>query len=768
MNIRIILRRLFQFRLNPIVIMVSLAIGIACINLISLFVFRELRTDDFHANSDRIYALTTNDPWQPGQKEYFCRFGSAEYIEQNLAPVEDFCRVRYSSCLQTVVNNISYEEAPKVIEATPNFFDFFSWELLTKNPATALESADNVVISKELAEKYFGSGNPVGQIIRIVSGGSKADLVVSGVFRSPQQNSQLSFDMVRKIGEADSPCYLRLSEGTTKEEVEALLAENLKAIPTMHDKEETTFYLASLRDVYFDPIQKSKTELNRDIGELWLALGIGLLILLIAVVNYLGLVSNNLQEKQKEYAIRLINGSSKFRLLADFAFENSLYLGISFLLSIGLMIWAFPFFNSLVRTNLEPAYLFHPAQIGLLIGSVVLIGLIGQLFAHFKIRSGITSAKVVAKETPAHRNTSFSLFNVLQLTATLILIVSSVVIVKQIRYISEKPIGIDREVVEIKLPPAYFSIVNTFRDELKKNALISKVSVVNTSPVLDHWMIELRYTRNGKELSYTPAGFEGDENYIETLGITILEGEDFSRIAPNDGKCLINQTLARLFPGENLIGRNLPGSDRKVIGRVEDFHYDDLKNYVGPAVIWYNREGSYLLAKPVEGQLAAAMNIIEEVWQKLIPDYPINIQSVRDRYEWLHRENKKFVQLISACSLISIFLSMIGLFAIAVDRSNQRIKEIGIRKVNGAKIKEVLVMLNRDFLTWVIIAFVVATPVAWILMNKWLENFAYKTPLSWWIFGLSGFMALAITLITVSWQSWRVASQNPVEALRYE
>ena len=768
MSLPVIFRKLLQFKLNTIIIIISLSIGIACINLISLFVFRELRTDDFHKNSERIYALSTNDQYNPGHKEYFCRAGSAEYIKQNFTQVEDFCRFRYSSCLRTLVNNFSYDDPPKMIEASANFFDFFSYELLTNNPKTALETSESVVISSELAEKYFGSASPMGQIIHIVSGGLDADLIVSGVFCKPQQNSQLDFDMVRKMGERDSPCFLRLAKGTTKEEIENQLAENILNIPTFHDKDQTTFYLSSLRNTYFDPLQRSKVELNRNINDLWIALGIGVLIMLIALFNYLGLVNNSLQEKQKEYTIRLINGSSKGGLVKDFMIENLSYLVISFLISIGLMIWAFPAFNQLIRTNLQPEFLLHPLQLLLLVGSVILVASACYFFVLIKIRKSLKAGGLIIKKQEAGKVHTFSPFNIFQLASTIILIVVSMVIIKQIRYISEKPIGIDKEVVEIKIPWAAQSVMPVFSKELQKVASITMVSAVSTSPVLDHWLAEYTYYKNGEEKAYTPAGFEGDENYIRTLGIRIVEGNDFSQDGSNRNKCLINQTLAQQFSDEYMIGKHLPGTDYIIIGIAEDFHYNDLKSFVEPAIIVYSEQGNYLLAKPAKGQLAEAKEYIVAVWHELLPDYPVNIESIHDRYEWLHRENRNFVKLISACCFISVFLSMIGLFAISVEKSRKRIKEIGIRKVNGAKVYEILALLNIDFVKWVAIAYVIACPFAWYATNNWLENFAYKTNLSWWIFALAGILALGIALITISWQSWRAATRNPVEALRYQ
>ncbi len=769
MNLKIILRRLLRFKLNPIVIILSLSIGLACINYISVFIFREFKTDRFHKDWKNIYSLTTNNPFAEGEKEYFCHIGAAEYVTQNFAEIEDYCSYRYSPCIKTKVNNNTFEDSPGVIKASSNFFDFLSYKLLTSNSDNPLESSNNIVISEELSKKYFGSESPLGKEIEIFDGGGNKKYVVSGIFQKPLQNSQLRFDMVFKIGEnEDSPCFIKLSQGASKKEIETFLNKNRNFIPTLHAKSKTTFYLVSLAESYFTPLQRSKNENNRDPKDLYIALIIGLVILLIALINCLGLINNNLQNKRKEYAIRLINGSTKKELIREFSIENNIYIGLSFILSILLTMLGLPYFNELLNTQIFLKFILLPEQIILLLGLLLIISGITYSFSSIKIRSQIQSNLLLAAKPIRQEKYSFPFFNVLQITVTIVLIVFSTIVIKQIHYITEKPLGIDKDVIEIKIPWAHRLKVYAFRDELNSSSNIESSSIVSTSPVLDYALYQFVYTENGEEKTYSPACFVGDENYLTTLGIKVLEGEGFSQTGSNKNTCLINKEMANFFVGENLIGQNLPGTNFKVTGIVEDFHYENLKTMIEPAMISYSEEGNYLLAKPLKGHLTEAMADVSRVWSTVIPDYPVDIESINDRYNWLHRENKKFEKLITLSSLISILLSMMGLFAIAIDKSNKRIKEIGVRKVNGAKSSEVIFLLNQEFCLWVCIAFIIAVPIAWFFMNKWLENFAYRTSLSWWIFLLAGGITFLITLFTISWQSWRTAIRNPVEALRYE
>jgi putative ABC transport system permease protein len=337
-------------------------------------------------------------------------------------------------------------------------------------------------------------------------------------------------------------------------------------------------------------------------------------------------------------------------------------------------------------------------------------------------------------------------------------------------YITNKPIGLNKEVIEIKIPPQYKDKAGVFKDELLKSRSVNSVSIVGASPVLEHFMVALKYQQDGVEKEYSPSGFSGDENYLDVLGIDLVDGTGFSEIlSANTKKSLINQSFARLFPDQNLIGKGIPGmEDMIVTGIVEDFHYSDLKSIVEPAFISFDNKGGHLLVKATENQTQEARSAISAIWQKLVPDYPVDTESVGDRFEWFHRGNLNFKRLIEACSIISLFLSMIGLFAVSYQKSISRTKEIGIRKINGANIIEILVMINKDFVRWTVIAFITAVPAAWFAMNKWLENYAYKTGVEWWIFVISGVIVLTVSLLTVCWQSWRAARRNPVEALRYE
>jgi len=702
---------------------------------------------------------------------YRCAYGSAEYMKNNFGQVEDFCRINNAgSPVKLTANQNTYYDQPICMGASENFFDFFSYELLTNNPKTVLETESSLVISEDLARIYFGSTDAVGQIITFTGRKQDAEMVVTGVFRKPVNNSQLKFDMIRLIGEKESRCYVRLSPETNPNELESILKEKKEDIPIIHNGKPGQYYLEPFQETYFNTSRYMSVEASRDKKDLWVAMVIGLLIMVIACFNFLGLINNNLYSKTKEFTIRRINGGSKMDLVKIFMSENLVLIAISFVFSLYLMAWITPYFNTITSVDVSSGFILQFEQVLILLSAVFLLLLVTFLFAFTRIHLDLKRNAIKPVNYKFGRRIQLPAFNIFQIASSVALIICAVVIIRQMNFITEKPIGLNKQVVEVKIPGQYQQLASTFKEELKKVASIEAVSVTTASPVLEHFLVLLQYNENGVDKQYSTAIFMGDENYFSTVGIQLVEGERFSGNPLADkGKCLINESLVRQFPDQDLIGKELPGMESyTVLGIVKDFHYSSLKSVIGPGIITFSDKGGHLMVKARENQLPYVQDAIKETWAKLIPDLPLNIESVGDRFEWFHRENKNYIRLIGACCFISIFLSMIGLFAISFQTSRFRTKEIGIRKVNGAKIWEVMLMLNLDFVKWVAIAFVVATPIAWYVMSKWLENFAYKTSLSWWIFVLAGALALGISLLTVSWQSWLAARRNPVEALRYE
>ncbi|MDO9580516.1 MAG: ABC transporter permease, partial [Bacteroidales bacterium] len=445
-NLNIILRSILRQRLNSGIIVISLAIGIACFNMIIMFISRELRTDTFHNKTDQIYALKCDDPWVPGGKMYHCRIGSAEYMKKNFAQVEDFCRINAAGSQKILVNEEEYFDKPKIISTSSNFFDFFSYHLLTNNPETALEAANNLVISQDLAIKYFGSVDPLGKIITFFNRDKEEQMVVTGIFEKPVDNTQIEFDMVRLIGESDSRCYVRLTKMADPAELEKLFKDKKETIPSIYSGTPGAYYLKPLKEVYFDRGRNTSFEAGRDKTDLWIALIIGLMIIGIASFNYLGLLANNLIEKTKEYNIRRINGGSTSSFILDFMVENLIIIAVSFILSLLLMQEMVPFFNEMTGSNITERFILQGSQISFLLGIVFILLFMTFLFVLYRIQSDLNTMSLKPGQEKSFSSVHFPVFNILQLASSVALIICSIIIIKQMSFITNKPIGLDKKV----------------------------------------------------------------------------------------------------------------------------------------------------------------------------------------------------------------------------------------------------------------------------------------------------------------------------------
>jgi putative ABC transport system permease protein len=762
-----ILRSFLRDRLATIIIIISLAVGLMCITLIILFINRELKTDKFQSNVDRIYLLKGDNPFVKGSKMYVCRLGGAEYMKENFAQVEDYCRIQNIVIQKTEVNGQIYFDNPVLYEASANFFSFFTYKLLTNNPNTVFEACGDIAISEDLAVKYFGTSSVVGKIISLTIADTKKDYAIKGVFTKPKDNTQLSFDLVTFAKESESFAFLKLKERSDPSELEKLFAANEEKIPNINAGTPGRYYLESFRKSYFDTTPRTILGPTRDKSDLWIAFIIGIMILTVATFNYLGLVNNKLLDKTMELYIRRLNGGSKVILVSNILAEITITIFIALILGLVLLNWAIPFFNEFSNSNIQFHHFFQID--GLLIIALVIIFLllITLIFAYFKIDFHTVSRILIDHKGKVIQ---VPVFNIIQLTVSFVLLICSTIIIKQIHYINNKNIGLDKDVLEVKLPDQYSEKAAVFKEELLRNPLVNQVSIASASPLQDHWSSLLEYTKDGEKLQYTPSIFKGDENYISTLGIKLVNGRNFSGNKSSDkNNCIINESLARNFPYQNLVGSKLPGDSRfTIIGITKDFNFSSLKNIVEPCYITFNTGGSHILVKASADRLPIIRKSINEISQRIIPDYPISIDSVKERFEWFHRENSNYIKLIGTCCLISLFLSMIGLFAISFSSSRKRSKEIGLRKINGASISAILFLLNKDFLKWVVISFVIATPISVYCMHNWLKNYAYKTNQSWWVFAISIAVVMTVAILTVSFQSWKAATKNPVDSLRFE
>ncbi|MBN1924673.1 MAG: ABC transporter permease [Prolixibacteraceae bacterium] len=755
---KIILRNFKKDKASYITILLSLFIAFTAIFLIGGYVIHEYSVDAFHFNKNRIYRLQSDDPWSEGHIFDYITFSAPEYIKNNFPEVENYCQWNRNGYEKLEVNNNTFYKGLEIYQTQSSFFEMFSYPFKYGNAKQALNDKSSIVLSEETALKFFGNDNPIGQAIKVKFRNDEKTFTVSGVLQKPKNASHQSFDMLTSIdGKEMRGCkaYLMLKPNSNAQELENKLQQAKNEIPFFGIKDTTAkLYLQPLTEIHLTKEVKSKVVIF---------LIIAALILFVAFFNYINLFITQIQERSGELGIRRIIGGSFADINLKLVYEFSVLISIALLLSTAGLKLFLPIFNSFNESTLVMSDFIKWKAIASILLVSLAIGLISIPIVYSRIKKFLNRSMV---RKPSYQIPFISTF---QFAVSVSLIVCSLAIIKQIKYIHQKDIGLNRNIIEMRLPPIERNKSQLLLEKLRESPAIEQAALCSASPVREGAMVLYQYEKNGKKQEYSPLFFQGDESYIDILDIQLVEGRNFHEAeSQNKNRCLINEAMVKFLELKDPVGSILPGSKNEVIGVVENFHWQGLEAQIPPAMIAYNNQGSNLLVKTNQQLNTQAIAYLQSSWNEIIQDYPLEYWTIGDLFNQKHKQHELLIKFISFFCVIAIFLTIIGGIARTALVVKNKTKEIGIRKVNGATISEVMIMLNSDFVKWTLIAIIIATPIAWYAMNKWLESFAYKTELSWWIFALAGLLALGIALLTVSFQSWKAATRNPVEALRYE
>jgi putative ABC transport system permease protein len=744
------------------VMVISLIVGLTTVFLLMGFVINEYAVDNFHRYKDRIVRMQSDDPWVEGKKMIDITSKTPSYIKNNFPEVENYCQLNRHGFDQVKANNNNYYARFNNYETNPSFFVIFSYNFIEGNPSTALSTKTNIILSEQTAFKFFGNTKALGKTIDVKEDGIDKTYIVSAVIKQAER-SHLAFDMLTSIEGKEmrtSNAYLLLKENAEIHVLENKLNKHKSEIPFFWEGKTTNYYLQDLKSINITQEVKSKIAIS---------LAISAIVFFIAFFNYISLFINLTIEREKELSIRKIIGSSNKDLIASLGIESALLVALSTLLSIMLLKWILPTFNQLNDSNLFFSDFMHSQVLTILFITIFLVIVLSYLTILLFIRKPFRYSGSFTNIMAMNRKNKFAFIHVVQYAISIILIICAITLYRQVNFIHHKEIGLNRNVVEFRLPAAYSDKKEAIKNTLISHSSIEKVSICDASPVREASMIGFKYEDKGESKEYTCLFFRGDEDYINTLDVKIIEGSEHSLAnASNDHLCYVNESLLRFFQMKNPIGKIVPGSQMEIAGVVKDFHWSGLENIIPPAVIVINNKGRNILVKMKEGRQTAGLDFTKNTWEKLISDYPFEYFTIGGLFNEKHKKYEILVQFISFFCIISIILSSMGLVALSLFTLRKKVKEIGIRKVNGAKIYEILELINSNLIKRIIIGFIIACPIAWYAMHQWLQNFAYKTELSWWVFALAGIVAVAIAIITVSWQSWRAATRNPVESLRYE
>ena len=692
-------------------------------------------------------------------------------------------------------NSIAYVDS--------NFFQVFTLPLLQGDAKTALLEPNTMVITRAVAKKYFGEEDPMGKVLSFKGG--KTDFKITGLIDKVPVNSHFHFEFFATMaGLADARSdswmtsnyytYLVLKPGYDYKQLDAKLPAVIEkyAGPQLLQAMGMSFaefqrkgnhiglYLQPLTDIHLHSDCTNDLEPAGDIQYVYISGAIALFMLLVACINFMNLSTAGASKRSREVGIRKVLGSLRLELVRQFLLESILLTAIALLLAIGLVYLALPGFNSLAGKNLEFSLGGNPWMLPALLLFGLFTGILAGTYPAFFLSSFKPVSVLKGRVTSGKGNISLrSSLVVFQFFISIALIVCTTVVYEQLNYIQHKKLGYDKDQVMV-LPETWLlgNKQEAFRQQILQDPRVANISVSDYLPAgpsgNNNFFV---YPENNSTRLVQTLRYDIDYNYLSTMGMQIATGRNFDRNFGTDSSgAILNETAIRILGWEkDPLGHTITNSDNeghkytlRVIGVVKDFHFRSLRERISPLVMVLSTRPATMILKTKTRDIAALIASLQKTWASYTSEGLLEYSFLDERFNDTYKAEEKTALILGIFAGLTIFVASLGLFGLATFTAEQRTKEIGIRKILGASVMGIVSMLSKDFLKLVCIAFLIAAPLTWWLMSKWLMDYAYRIDISWWIFGLAALLAIAITLITVSFRSIKAALANPVNSLRSE
>ncbi|MDR6566433.1 ABC transporter permease [Chitinophaga ginsengisegetis] len=796
---KIAVRHLQRHKFITVINISGLAVGMACCILITLYVRDELGFDRFHRNTDNLYRVTTQSTRPTGNTEYGAatQFPIGPNLKKDISSIKESVRIfAPGNTLYTAGDKRIWEE--NTAFADEPFFRVFNFPLLEGNPATVLKEPYSIVLTESAAKKYFGNESPIGKLIKVGNGYSCA---VTGVAKDFPANTDLRMTMIMsfstmlkeglKAGNdvenqwfmfGNNVTYVQLADHTDPDkltkELKAFVSTHIGGILKRHNI-QFALELQPVQNVHLHP-EGDKGVDNSPL--IWLYIAIAVFLILIACINFMNLTTARAHERAKEVGLRKVLGAERKSLVMQFLTESLVISIISFVLAILLVGLVMPLFNTITGKEL---LLLSSADSFLYAGLLLLVLVVGLVAGSYPALylSGLIPVRVLKGNfiTSGSRVLIRRGLVVAQFAVAVALIISTVVVFSQLRYWQTKNLGFDKE----HLVNIYLSGVDgSAKVALLKSSFLNQSGVqqasmhnflmgsgvFNNNPVV-------REGEDDKE-GFVAGIIQSDFDLLKTTGIKLVSGRDFNPALATDSSdaYIINQAAARQFGfKDDAVGKRIewrPGYMSRhgtIIGVVEDFNLRSLQSAVDPIIYMVRQEEVAIITlRLAAGDQKAVLKRVESAWNSIVPDVPFNFTFVEADIQSKYASERTLGKLFGIFSGLAIFIACMGLLGLSMLISRQRTKEIGIRKVLGASVANISLLLSKDFLKLVLIGICIASPIAWYGMEKWLQNFAFRVHVEWWVFLLTAVVVVLIALCTVSLQSVRAALMNPVKSLRSE
>lgn len=786
-------RNLRNNKLFSFVNLGSLALGIAACILMLLFINKELSFDDFHQKADRIYRLTQVQRLSSTQEQVtaFSMFPMASALQQDYPMIEE--AVRISSQGEV---NIKMEEqlftADRLIYADSSFLNIFDFELIQGDKSNILSNPQAIILAKALALKLFKTTDVIGQTVQLDVDGGYKPFLVSGVLKDVPENSHMQFDCVVPFHslavedwmlEWDASwvnTYLLLKENTSIATLQA-------AMPAFEKK-----YMGE-RAVGSDLLFQALSAVHLDSGNIvhdyfnskkfsrtyvHIFVVLAFFILLIGILNFVNLSTAKTSKRAKEVGIRKTIGSTRWQLIKQFTGEAVWYSVSALILALVLVSLALPALNSITDRNISLDILSTPINEALMLGFAILVGLIAGIYPAF-VLSGFKPVKTLKGVLKTENQMGFSLRSfmiVTQFAIAIALVVSTIAVTKQLQYLAGKDVGFHTEqIIQIEMNATANEKYNVLKERLLSHANVQNITASShrlgsSIPQMGCRYIDEQGQQQGASISHLWV----DYNFFDFYGIQLKEGRFFSQEFTTDTKeaYIVNEALVEEIGRSEAVGMPYRAgwidSMGQVIGVIEDFNFNSLHHKIAPLYISMlgGMEFSEISIKLSGDQTEETLAFIGAQWNEMVPDKPFEWQFLDEHFGELYQTDKEVGQILSIATGLAILIACMGLFGLGVFVMESRTKEVGIRKVLGASVTDIIVLLSKNFVKLVAISTLIAAPIGWWAMNSWLNNFAYRISLNWTIFVIAGAIALVIALLTLVFQARSVAISNPVESLR--
>lgn len=775
----------------------GLAIGLACFLLIAIFISNELSFDSYHSKKDNVYRVIhhSNDE-DPTHAWVWGNAPVGPALKADFPEIIEKVQFSGISDILLKYNNRSYQESA-CFYMDPSAFKVFSWPMVSGNPKTALEAPYSIVLTESLAKKYFGKENPIGKTLEGI-GGRAADgnYTVTGIIKDIPEHSHFTFDILMSMssfhqtrseifdwwGYVDFYTYLLVADNFDQQAFEAKIPGFLDKHIDPEEREEN-FYdisLEPLSSIYLHSTADRQPGETGSLSNIYIFAIIGLFILVIASINFMNLATARSMERAREVGVRKVIGAERKGLIYQFLGESLILVFIASLLGLFIAFIGLPWLGNLTNRAFEFNTVLTPTVLSIYLGVTLLTGLLSGSYPAFILSDfkPVSVLKGAFRTSPQGTNLRKGLV-VFQFSLSIAMIASTVVVYHQLGFMLDKDLGFDKEqqlILDFNWDGDVLGNATAIREELLSLADVSSVSLSRTVPSSHFPAAGTDFeTPAGNMENFSPYIYEVDNNFIPHYNIEVVAGRAFSPEFPADSisSLVVNEAAVKMIgysDPQQIIGKKFDqwGRQGTVIGVVKDFNYMSLHQKVAPLTLRQVPYGRYFSLRIQSDNFKNTLAQVENKWRELVPHRPFLYSFLDESFNEQYQADLRFRKLFTLFSCLAIFIACLGLLGLATYSAMLRTKEIGIRKVLGADLGTIVGLLSKDFIKLVAIAIIIAIPFSWYAMDQWLDSYAYKIDVEWWVFVLSGTIALSIAIGTVSFQAIKSARSNPIKSLRTE